>query len=108
MGPPGPARSGSHAETAQRRDICAATCDPFLVGPDRQGGDAGPLRVQQLAPIAMVGSGVVSMQPARTALLAVLYAASGLLCGLGALAPMARDSPVGLLWAMCGIGLAGA
>lgn len=47
-------------------------------------------------------------RPTRTALLAVLYAASGLLCGLGAVAPMVRDTPVGLLWVLCGMGLAGA
>jgi diguanylate cyclase (GGDEF)-like protein len=47
-------------------------------------------------------------RPARTVLLAVLYAVSGLLCGLGALAPIARDSPVPLLWTLAAMGVAGA
>ena len=47
-------------------------------------------------------------RPARTALLAVLYVASGLLCGLGALHPMSRHSPVSLMWALAATGLVGA
>ncbi|WP_236830076.1 GGDEF domain-containing protein [Blastococcus sp. KM273128] len=44
----------------------------------------------------------------RTAatLLAVVYGISGLLCWLGAAAPMDDATPVGLLWALGGIGLA--
>jgi diguanylate cyclase (GGDEF)-like protein len=47
-------------------------------------------------------------RPARTALLAVLYAVSGLLCAFGALMPLARTSPVTLLWTLAAMGLAGA
>lgn len=47
-------------------------------------------------------------RPARTVLLAGLYAISGLLCGLGALAPMAHSTPVPLLWTLAALGLGGA
>jgi diguanylate cyclase (GGDEF)-like protein len=47
-------------------------------------------------------------RPARTVLLAVLYAVSGLLCAFGALMPLARTSPITLLWALAATGVAGA
>ena len=47
-------------------------------------------------------------RPVRTVLLAVLYAISGLLCAFGALMPLARTSPVPLLWMLAAIGLGGA
>ncbi len=49
-----------------------------------------------------------SGRPARTVLLALLYAASGLLCALGAAMPMAPQSPVHLMWGFAAIGVVGA
>jgi diguanylate cyclase (GGDEF)-like protein len=41
------------------------------------------------------------------AILAVLYALSGVLCVVGAVRPMHPDTPVGLLWALGAVGLVG-
>ena len=47
-------------------------------------------------------------RPARIVLLALLYAVSGLLCALGAMAPMSIHSPISLEWTLAAIGVAGA
>ena len=46
--------------------------------------------------------------PAHVGLLALLYGAAGVLCLAGALWPMSPRTPVGLAWALAGVGLSAA
>jgi diguanylate cyclase (GGDEF)-like protein len=47
-------------------------------------------------------------RPGGIALLALLYAISGVLCCLGALNPVSPDTPVPLIWTLSAVGVAGA
>jgi diguanylate cyclase (GGDEF)-like protein len=47
-------------------------------------------------------------RPGGIALLALLYAISGVLCALGALNPVAPDTPVPLIWTLSAVGCVGA
>ncbi|MGY1633361.1 GGDEF domain-containing protein [Geodermatophilus sp. SYSU D01186] len=47
-------------------------------------------------------------RPTGIALLALLYAVSGVLCAVGALNPMSPDTPVRLAWALSTVGVLGA